>query len=114
MEYFLPTKESQKLIFKEWLCGVFFSGTKHKKFEPIIQFVLLGVFIDDPCNKVPYNISINALSVIFNERYNKIQILKDDMANIGIKQHGLVIKTSDQVLNQAEGFSDIKKRLHNF
>ena len=51
--FFSRTKESQKLIFKEWLCGIFFSGLKHKKHEPIVQFVLPGFFVDAPRNKAP-------------------------------------------------------------
>ena len=70
----------------------FSSQKNHKKFAPDVEFVLLGVFADAPRNKVPYNVCINALSVIFNYGYNKVQSLKDNMRNVGIRNMGWSIK----------------------
>ena len=92
----------------------FFLGSKHKKHKPIVQFVLLGVFVNAPHNKDPYNVWINALSVIFNYRYDKIQSLKGNMKNLGINPHGLTNQKSKQVSNKEEEVANMKNRLHIF
>ena len=122
-EYFTRIKETQKLVMKEWIRGVMFSGKDYKKTCLNLSYVLPGVY-RDACltstntsankNKKPYKVCLNAVSILFDYGYWKIKTIKDSMNLAGVKEHGLKNRVSNRFVNKADHYGKIQEGLHKY
>ena len=121
-EFFTRVKSAQKLVFKEWLRSVLYSGNDYKRGESTVAYVLPGFYYDAPAgndmavdkNKRPYKVCLNALSVLYNYGYHKINKLRKDMEKIMVKEHGLKGKPNNKHTNKKEMYESINAVLNKF
>ena len=123
-EFFTRTKETQKLVLKEWFRCALSSGTKYKRNVANVCFILPGVFHDAPVkeppeegavyNKQPFKICQNAVSVLVKYGFQRINSLKKQMNIAGLKEHGLKNKMSNHIRHNEEKHTAILDSLGQF
>ena len=120
-EFFTRVKLAQKLVVKEWIRNVDYSGARYKRRKTSVAYILPGVYHDAPIgldeegvyNKRPFKVCLNIISLLYDYGYFKIVALRKDMENAGVKEHRLK-GINDKYANATEKYKSINTALSHF
>ena len=114
--FFVRPRNTQKLVFKEWIRAATVIKTVKKVscYKVGTIFAVSGVYNDAPDNKKLFFACQNSLMRIFNYGYFKYIKLKKDIENPSVAPHGLCNRLSNNMLNNQVKYNTINDSLKTF
>lgn len=114
--FFIRTKYTQKLVFREWIRAASVMKTTNKQtcYKVSTNFNFSGVYEDAPAYTKPFQVCQNTLMRLFDYGYYKFKKLQDQVEKVELSCHGLTNKLSNNMVANQEKYKEIETSLKKF